>query len=81
MRCTYSLSLVVTGNDLLKQGLLISGEHDGSKGVFPVIHKDSLCIGECGVCLIGGNKFAHVVVPIYRCKSAPRNPVGYRLNS
>ena len=23
----------------------------------------------------------HFVVPIYRCKSAPRNPVGYRLNS
>ena len=78
MRCTCLLSLVVTGNDLLKQGLVSRVKHDGSESVFPVIHKDSLCVGECGVGLIGGNKFAHVVVPIYRCKSAPhwRKPTG-----
>lgn len=64
----------MTGNDLLKQCLLISGKHDGSKGVFPVIHKDSLCIGECRVGLIGGKKLAHVF-SLKQCDIALVNPV------
>ena len=45
--CTHgSLSLVVTGNDDLQEASIISVEHDGSKGVFPVIHENPLGVSQ-----------------------------------
>jgi hypothetical protein len=41
-----SLSLVVTCNDLLKQGLIFKVKHDGSERVFPVIEKNTLGVGQ-----------------------------------
>lgn len=64
----------MTGNDLLKQSLFVSVKHDGSKGVFPVIHENPLGVSQCGVGLIGGNKFAHVL-SLKQCDIALVNPV------
>lgn len=38
---------------LLKHGLIDRHQHDGSKGMFVVIHEQAFCIGETGVGLVG----------------------------
>ena len=45
MLYTCSLSLVVTCNDLLKQGLIFKVKHDGSESMFVVIEKNTLGVG------------------------------------
>jgi hypothetical protein len=42
--------------------------------VFPVIHENPLGVSQCGVGLIGGNKFAHVL-SLKQCDIALVNPV------
>jgi len=41
-----SLSLVVTCNDLLKQGLIFKVKHDGSESMFVVIEKNTLGVSQ-----------------------------------
>ena len=78
MLCTCSLPLVVTCNDLLKQGLIFKVKHDGSERVFPVVEVNTLGVGQCGVCLVSSKKLLHVGISI-QCDSALLSPE--RLNA
>ena len=72
MLCTCSLSFVVAGNDLLKQGLIIKAKHDGSESMFVVIEENTFCISQCGVCLVSSKKLFHKVSNTVRhCTGEP----------
>lgn len=59
MLCTCSLSLVVAGNGLLDQGLVIKAEHDGCESMLPVMFVNASSVVQCGVSFVGIDKFLH----------------------
>ena len=59
-----SFSEVVLSDGLLKHCLIRRHQHDGSKGVFVVIHEQAFGIGERGVCFVSIEQFTHGVFSV-----------------
>ncbi len=60
MRCTWSDSCVVTGNDLTEQSGILCVDHEARECMLMVMDKNTLGVSQCGVSLIGVDKFLHL---------------------
>lgn len=56
-----SNALVVAGDGLLEQGLIVKAEQDGCKGMLPVVTVQASSVVQCGVGFVGIDEFLHGV--------------------
>lgn len=56
-----SNALVVAGNGLLDERLIVKAEHDGCECMLPVMLVNASCVFQCGVGFVGIDEFLHGV--------------------